>query len=328
MSGVSQRKASDEEIVRAWDKNPSAVALARIFGTSQRAMKSRLADMRTKGVSLPSPDPRSPHYVYKEDWGHWQNLDQHPGVVSTTVENGVVMVGSDSHYWPGEPSTAHKAFVLLCRKLDPKVVVKNGDELDFPRLSRFAPIGWEKRPEVVQEIECAQERLGEIEKAAPNALKTWPIGNHDARFETKLATMAPEYARVNGVHLKDHFPMWRPCWQTLINNDVIIKHRFRNGIHATYNNTLHSGRSIITGHLHAMNIRAHSDYNGTRYGVDCGTLADPYGPQFYNYTETNPMNWRSGFVVLTFKDTQLLWPEICFVRSPGEVEFRGEVISV
>ena len=166
-AGISHRKVSDEEILGAWQKNPSAVALARIFGTSQRAMKSRLADMRTRGISLPSPDPRSPNYAYKEDWGHWQHLDQHPGVVTAEVKDGVVMVGSDSHYWPGEPSTAHRAFVLLCRKFDPKVVIKNGDELDFPRLSRFAPIGWEKRPEVIQEIETTQERLTEIEKAAP-----------------------------------------------------------------------------------------------------------------------------------------------------------------
>ena len=39
--------------------------------------------------------------------------------------------------------------------------------------------------------------------------------------------------------------------------------------------TLWSGRTIITGHLHAQGIRPHSDYNGTRWGVDAGTMADP-----------------------------------------------------
>jgi hypothetical protein len=29
-------------------------------------------------------------------------------------------------------------------------------------------------------------------------------------------------------------------------------------------------------------------------------MADPYGPQFANYTELSPLNWRSGFILLTF----------------------------
>jgi len=53
-----------------------------------------------------------------------------------------------------------------------------------------------------------------------------------------------------------------------------------------------------------------------------------YGQQFSDYTEDNPKNWRNGFVVLTFKNSTLLWPEIVHVIAPGEVEFRGEIITV
>ena len=172
------------------------------------------------------------------------------------------------------------------------------------------------------EIDATRDRLAEIEKAAPSAIKVWPVGNHDARFESRIANLAPEYAKVYGVHLKDHFPLWRPCWMATINGNVDVKHRIRGGMYAPRNNTLQSGRSIFTGHLHSLKVWPHSDRNGTRYGADCGTLADPYGPQFYNYTELSPLDWRSGFVMLTFKDGRMLWPEVIFVSGPGEVEFR------
>ena len=109
---------------------------------------------------------------------------------------------------------------------------------------------------------------------------------------------------------------------------MVIKHRYKGGIHATHNNTLWAGKTVVTGHLHSLKVTPFSDYNGIRWGVDTGTLADPYGPQFENYTEQNPANWRSGFVVLTFKDGTLLDPEIVRVVGERKVSFRGEVVRV
>ncbi len=244
------------------------------------------------------------------------------------IHDGVILVGSDAHYRPGVISTAHRALVKFCKELKPRAVIKNGDALDFPSISRHAPIGWESRPTVIQEIECAQERLGEIELAAGQARRIWPLGNHDMRFEARIATLAPEYARVKGMHLKDHFPLWEPCWGVWVNEDVVIKHRYKGGIHATRNNTLNAGVTMVTGHLHSLKITPLSDYNGTRFGVDCGTMADPYSDAFRDYTELSPADWRSGFIVLTFHKGRLLWPEPVHVIADGQVEFRGQVIDV
>lgn len=252
----------------------------------------------------------------------------HPNWLNFTIKNGHVLVGSDCHYWPGIISTAHRAFVHFAKEYQPKAVVMNGDVLDGAQISRHPPIGWEKRPTLIQEIEACTERLTEVEKAAPNAKEFWTLGNHCARFETRLATVAPEYARVHGTSLKDHFPYWQPCWSLCINDEVVIKHRDKGGQHAPFNNTLRSGRTIITGHLHSLKVQPFTDYNGTRFGVDCGTLADPYGPQFEDYTEHKSLDWRSGFVLLTFANGRLLWPEIVPVTGDGEVQFRGKVIRV
>lgn len=260
--------------------------------------------------------------------GHVQQLDQHSAVVSLGIENGHVLIGSDSHYWPGIVSTAHNAFLEFCREFKPKVVIKNGDEADFPTISRHAQIAWEERPKVADEVDNLKAMLGEIEKVSPNSRHIWPLGNHDSRFETRLASIAPEYANVHGVHLKDNFPKWEPCWATFINNDVVVKHRIKGGVYAPRNNTLHAGRSVFSGHLHSLKVWPHSDYNGTRWGGDSGTMADPYGPQFYNYTEVSPLDWRSGFILLTFVKGKLLWPETIWVSGPGTVQFRGKEWTV
>lgn len=260
--------------------------------------------------------------------GHWQQLDQHPASVNVSIMDGNILIGSDSHYLPGIVTTAHRAFVEFAKEFKPKVIIKNGDELDFSGISRFGMIGWEKRPKVTDEIENAKAMLSEIEKVSPKSRRLWPLGNHDSRFETRLASVAPEYAEVHGVHLKDHFPKWEGCWAAFVNKDLVVKHRFKSGIHAPHNNTMWAGRSMVTGHLHSMKVMPLSDYNGTRYGVDCGTMMDPYGPQAYNYTELSPVNWRSGFVLLTFVKGRLLWPEVIFVSGPNQVEFRGKVYNV
>jgi hypothetical protein len=181
---------------------------------------------------------------------------------------------------------------------------------------------------VAEELKVCGERLQEIAEAAPGAKKIWTLGNHDARFETRLASVAPEYANIKGFHLQDHFPDWTPCWDTWINGSVVVKHRWKGGVHAAHNNTVASGKTMITGHLHSAKVAPYTDYTGTRFGVDTGCLADPWGGQFLDYTENGCRNWRAGFAVLTFIGGKLLWPELVTVWDRNTVQFRGELIKV
>ena len=309
---------SESEFVEMFESlGPSE--MARALGCNYRSVMGRRSNLQRKlKRAIHAPPHRTPHNDYEE----------HPHRIHLTVKDGVVIAGSDAHYWPGIVSTAHKAFVKFCRDLSPVAVIKNGDELDGSTISKHQPIGWEHRPALIDEMETCKERLFEITQAATRAKRIWCLGNHDSRFETRLAHIAPEYAHVHGVHLKDHFPDWEPCWSVWINNDVVVKHRFRGGIHATHNNVMWAGKTMITGHLHSQQVRPFSDYNGTRWGVDLGTMADPYGPQFVDYTEDNPKNWRSAFGVLTFHKGRLLMPELCLVFDKNHIQFRGQVIEV
>jgi hypothetical protein len=207
-------------------------------------------------------------------------------------------------------------------------VVCNGDAIDGASISRHPPIGWESCPTVKEELETCQERLGEIVNASREAAHVHLLGNHDARFETRLAQVAPEFKDVHGIHLQDHLPGWECGWSLFINDDVVIKHRFKGGSHAPYNNTITAGLSTVTGHLHSAKVTPFTDYRGTRYGVDTGCLADTYHDAFQGYLEDNPRDWRAGFCVLTFVDGSLLMPELVLVWDRNHVQFRGEIIEV
>ena len=284
---------------------------ANYLGIGIRNVAERKARLRKAGIAFQGEERRYPHRYEFE------------------VNDGVVLVGSDFHIWPGRESTALKAFKKAAKMLEPCAVILNGDVMDFPKISRHAPIMWENAPDPQEEIEAAQDHLHEIAQACGHAKKVWTLGNHDARFESRLATTAPEYRRVAGVHLQDHFPLWEPCWSAWINDDVVVKHRpIGGGIGAARNSTLKSGKTMVCGHLHSMKVTPYSDYNGTRYGVDTGCIADPGHKAFVDYTEDAPLDWRSGFVVLTFKGGRLMMPELVQVWDADSVEFRGKVWRV
>ena len=314
-------KVTNQQILEAWPKNPSITVLSEKLGISHRQLAERVRRLRKAGHPLTSPDSRSPYHVYRAK-------EEYSPRLAVEVPHGVVPVGSDPHYAPGVRSTAHRAFVWFCEVYKPRVIVMNGDVFDGGGVGRWPRIGWEHRPTVKQEVEACQERLGEIEKACPGAEKVWCLGNHDSRYELKLAERVPEYEGMPGFSLKDAFPLWKPCWSLWVTDNTVIKHRFKGGLHATHNNTVNAGKSIVNGHLHSLKVTPYSDYNGTRYGVDTGTMAAPYGGAFEGYMEDNPRNWRSGFAVLTYRDGILLWPEIVHVLEEGKVEFRGKVYSV
>jgi hypothetical protein len=218
----------------------------------------------------------------------------------------------------------------MIQTLAPAAVICNGDAFDGASISRH-DVTEQPATTVIQELKACQGALGEIEEVAKaarhNVKLLWTWGNHDVRFGNRLAQHAPQFKDVIGFKLTDHFLDWEFCWAVWPTDDVIIKHRYKSGVHATHNNTVQSGKSIITGHLHSLKVTPFSDFNGVRFGVDTGTLAETDGPQF-TYAELNPSNHRSGFVVLNFFNGELLWPEIVAKHSEDHIQFRGDVIDV
>jgi hypothetical protein len=320
-------KVSDAEFIELWRTHKSAAGVAKAIGLAERNVHARRR--RIEGlyrIKLSADNLNARHYE------HLQTAHKTPQRLDLGILNGVIVCFSDAHFWPGIRTTAFLGLLKVIEGLKPHAVVNGGDAFDGASISRFPRIGWDSTPTIIEELKACDAALGEIEetakKARHNARLVWCLGNHDARFENRLAANAPQYEHVKGFSLKDHFPAWEPCWAVWNGPQTIIKHRYKGGIHATHNNTVNSGVNIVTGHLHSLKVTPFDDYNGTRYGVDTGTLADPLGPQFSNYLEHSPTNWRSGFVVLTFCEGRLMYPEIVKVWAPGKIEFRGCVIDV
>jgi hypothetical protein len=155
----------------------------------------------------------------------------------------------------------------------------------------------------------------------------WTVGNHDARFTARLAQAAPEYMRVKGADLTDHFPSWEFCWSIFLNGHTVVKHRWHQGVHGAYQNALKGGKTIVTGHTHRLQATMWADYNGLRWGIEAGTLSElTTESDKFAYGEDAPHNWSQGFVVLTFDHNGfLLEPEFCRVLN-GTAYFRGEAV--
>jgi len=314
-------RTTDEEFIAIWNKYHSAKLVSQVLNIDVRNVHARRKTIEKRcGIVLVAGDKRSPTF----------NITIPGNGIRTKVDidDGIIMIASDCHYYPGIISTAHKAFVKLIPELKPKMIIMNGDVFDGASVSRHDPIGWQKLPSVKQELDACADRLNEIESASKSAALHWTWGNHDLRFNTRLASQAgTAFDGVHGMNLTDHFPRWKFSTSVMVNDHTMIKHRYHNGIHAIYNNTLKSGTSIVTGHLHSLKVTPWTDYNGTRYGVDTGTMANLDDPGF-DYAEDNPRNWRSGFAVLTFWEGKLMPPELCEVISEGVVYFRGQIIEI
>jgi hypothetical protein len=315
-------KISDQDFIELWKTYQSPTDIAKATGLSLRNLLRRRRSLEVKyGESLEVKKPQfhssTKPSAARKDLG---------------ILNGTVIVFSDAHFWPSIHTTAFKGLLWAIKEFQPVAVIANGDIFDGASISRYPRIGWDSTPSVIQELKACEIAMGEIEdtakKARHNMQLIWTLGNHDARFENRLAANAPQYEFVKGFSLKDHFPAWHPCWACWPVESTIVKHRWKGGVHATHNNTVNSGVNIVTGHLHSLKVTPFDDYHGTRYGVDTGTLADTDGPQFENYLELSPTNWRSGFAVLTFHNGRLLWPELVAKYAENQIQFRGKIYDV
>jgi predicted phosphodiesterase len=313
-------RIDENTFVQTWLQFKGHVpSVAKALGVSERhCFKRRSVVEQNRGIVLPSgsirPDAaKAKEYV--EKIGHRITLN---------LKDGMAVIFGDAHYWPGDNSIAHQALVRFIKEHKPSIIVCNGDAFDGAAISRHPPTSWAKMPDVADELAYCQQMIGEIEEAAPPKSKlVWCMGNHDTRFSSRLAQTAPQYVRVHGTDLPDHFDAWNFSWSCQINDNVMVKHRWHGSIHGAYNNTLKGGKSIVTGHTHRLQAIPYADYNGLRWGIETGTLSD-FGPdvQKFTYGEDAPFNWCQGFVVLTFHLGRMLEPE--FVRIIDRVPFfRG-----
>jgi hypothetical protein len=270
------------------------------------------------------------HGYGKQDWQ--EAARPYKARQAATIKDGTMIVFGDAHYWPGEPSLAHLALCLIAKRLQPRIIIANGDVFDGASISRHDPLGWQKLPRVIEELDTAKNRLEEIVRSAPKAQRFFTVGNHDSRFDRRLATEIAEFEDVPGMKLEDHLKGWPMSYSVLINEDidpVFVLHNIRGGLHAPRNNALAAGCTVINGHLHSQKAQPVRTLLNDWEGIDHGCLADVDHAAF-SYRMDRPADWRSGFVVMTFdKEGRHLPAEflrIQYLRDRSRAVFRGEIV--
>lgn len=318
---------TEPEFIAVWMATKgSPVEVAKRLGVGIRGVMERRRRIEKKlGAPLLSHSPNSPDRAILGPENTYIRQNR------TVIENGCVVVFTDAHIFPGVKTIARRALIKLLPDLKPRAVIDNGDSFDGGQISRHSRIGWDRRPTVKEELDANADFHAEVEEASKGANFWWDWGNHDLRYPTRLADKVSEFEGIQGFRLEDHFPRWKFGISLTINPDAhtptLIKHRYRGGDHADWNNVMRAGINIGTGHDHQMTCRPFVDKRGVRYGVRFGTLSDA-GLPIFDYQEANPSQQRSGFGVLTFYKQQLLQPEFVAVVDENRVEFRGQVIEV
>jgi len=317
---MGARRVQDEALVEAMKSTNSPTLLAKQFNVSVRAMTTRMRAIGVPPLKHAALARKTEVPVTYEAIGR----------LKMDLQDGRIVVFSDAHFQPGAISTANRALLKLLPELRPSVVVCNGDALDGAAISRWPKMFGSEIPTPAAELRACDERMDEIANAAKGARRIWTLGNHDIRLHTYIQSAAPALADMEAMDLRKLFPKWDFAWSLWVNDNTIIKHRYRGGMYAPANNVKGAlGMSFVTGHLHSLKVMPLSAYadKPTSYGVDTGMLAEPEWDAF-GYREDSPADWRSGFVVMTWRDGRLLWPEVVSVLSEGKVEFRGEVLEV
>ena len=322
---------TDEQFIEAWKRGKCSPQLvAGLLGISIRNVYTRRASLVGKGFRLDSV-PRSA--TGGGDRYGWQPTNRpYKSRAEATIKSGVMLVFSDAHYWPGEPSVAHEALCKLAKSLKPKIIICNGDAFDGATISRHDVLGWQRLPTVAEELDTAKTRLAEIERAAPKAQRFFTIGNHDSRFDRRLATEIGEFEGVPGMRLEDHLKDWPMSYSVLLNepiDPVFVVHNIRGGTHAPFNNAKAAGCTVITGHLHSQKVQPVTTLFHDWEGIDAGCLADRDHASF-SYRMDRPADWRSGFAVMTFDESGRHYPcelaRVQYLKDRARVIFRGEVI--
>lgn len=316
-------KVSDREFIDAWTRSKgSPTIVSKLVGLTESNVYRRRRELANAGIVLKTSQVVT---TSSQLYGWASSKKQFPLEQSISIDTGSILCISDAHYWPGITTIAHLAAVEYAKQERPTIIAALGDMFDGATVSRHPPLGWEKLPRVIDELDACRDRMADFERACPESIKLWHVGNHDARFDRTLAANTFQYEGLEGFSIADYFKAWKFAYMTKVNDQLGMRHRpVSGGVHSGYTSAMKYGLSYAHGHLHQLRVNPVDNHSGRIWGVDCGHLADPSGPQFA-YREGLTIGSCSGFAVLSFHKGRIIDAEVCHVGPYGAV-FRGELL--
>lgn len=315
-------KITDDEFISTWTRLGSPERIATALGIHIRGVYRRRAALTAKGIYLPSnpaavPGPNQT-WTPKLEFVRRRPFE---------IEDGQVVFFSDPHWLPDHSPIAQDALLNVIRDIKPALVICGGDAADGDTISRWDPTrGHHKRFSVREEMECVRDNFAAIDRLIKKTPRAWILGNHDVRLSRFIAVKAPELLDMPMTRLEDWVPHWPLSWTVEINPGrpgmTVIRHRNQAGM--LHLQAQKAGTHYIHGHLHRLNVHTLPTFNGYRYSIDGGSLADPESEGF-DYAEGNIPHCQ-GFIVLTYVAGELMPPDVCAIIN-GRARFRGEWVS-
>lgn len=235
---------------------------------------------------------------------------------------------SDTHY-PYEDKDAMTMVRAFMEDLQPDIVVLNGDILDCPTISKYAPRRGEllKETSLQDQLDYATDRLEELRETVPGARFEFIEGNHEDRLQLYLGSKAKELASLRVLDFDqlaklddlgmNHTVYGQGVW---LNDRLFCYHGQYIGSNWTDKERMSSGASTITGHQHQQRVSYHRDRSRSYKNVGQGCLCSMNPP----YLRTPP-NWQQGFVYgYIFDNDKFRTIEVEIVRGEHQLWMAPE----
>lgn len=230
---------------------------------------------------------------------------------------------SDVHF-PFQDSRAVEILYQITQDIQPSILAAQGDILDFWQLSHHRPpLEVKLKPHQIDlqsNLEAAAEHLGIMSSLAqPDAPKYLPYGNHEDRWNRKLAEFQNDprtrqlmmLPKINEVMNLDYqLGLKESGWESyeymggrpkILNDRLLIIHGHKSTKWASRSLLEDYGKSLIFGHSHRIQDFTKTYTTGQIAAWNIGCLCD-----------TNPhwrphVDWAQGFAVVTWKKLNSKW---------------------
>ena len=106
----------DHVFIEVWQRLGSPQLVANELKLGIRQVYARRKALENKGFKLPTFNDQSDRRLKLF-------VKKHEGRIDMEIQDGVVIVFSDAHYFPGLVSTAHKGLLWAIKNLQPTAIV-------------------------------------------------------------------------------------------------------------------------------------------------------------------------------------------------------------
>lgn len=245
-----------------------------------------------------------------------------------------VVFGSDFHSRYCDPF-ALRAFLEVCRTVQPEFICLGGDLVDFPQMSRHRKLPGHFTLSIGDEITWARENLFKaLREACPGAQIDFIIGNHEARLITAISDSAPQLADLPNLSFAnlfglDDYEINLICRSNFLattararKNDVLENWKiYGDSLAASHGTSCAKNSvavelerfkmSVVNGHTHRPAIQTSNSLGtGPIVGVNAGMMAHHSdGRDFVPH----PSNWTTSFARFSIlPQKRIVSPELVF----------------